>query len=758
MKSAAIYARVSSERQKEERTVASQTGALCQYAQNEGYTVPGEWIFEDEGYSGAMLARPGLERIRDLASEGQIHSVLVYSPDRLSRKYAYQVLLIEEFSANGVEVVFINSPKADTPEEQLLLQFQGMIAEYERAQIAERSRRGKRHRARNGEVSVLSGAPFGYRYIKKTDACAAYYEILEKEAEVVRMIFQLYTEKGESINGISCWLNERKIGTRFGKSLWERSTVWGILRNPTYMGKACFGKTEVTERKKITRRLRMKGGYSSRCSCSRERPREEWIEIPVPEIVSEETFSQAEELLERNKRFSKRRTNEPTLLQGILVCSKCGYAIYRTSTRTSKRKIYYYRCIGSDNYRFENGRVCNQRPIRQDELDAVVWDQVVRLLENPALIREEMDRRLREIRDSNPSKRRMEVVKKELIRTQKGIGKLLDAYQEDLIQLQELRKRMPDLRKREMALKSELHQLKEVATDSQTYLRLAEEMEGFLQRLRSSKETLDVLERQKILRLLVKEVQVGRDTIRIKHSIPVVGISPPEGSSGSGGGSKMPCYLLRKGSHDSALRRPFLPWLQASIWHHNRRLQPALYVQYDPLLTRKAADSPHHQIVVQIVEETLDVHVNHPVRFEAALTRHSHRLQRRLARPVTVRIRVKQRIHFRFEIQLHNHLRNSIRNGRNPQGTTSTVLLRNLNPFYRRREIRPRRHPVPDLVQIVIQVLLKRRKRHPVNPGRALVPLHALIRLLNFPFGNHKRFAPTHAFLPRMVDAQTKAR
>ena|SRR5436190_997164 len=150
MKTAAIYARVSSDQQKEEKTIESQTAALVMFAKNEGYTVPDEWIFQDEGYSGASLIRPGLERVRDLAAEGEIQVVLALSPDRLSRKYAYQVLLMEELARHGVEMIFLNAPQSGTPEDQLLLQFQGMIAEYERAQIKERSRRGKRHRANQG--------------------------------------------------------------------------------------------------------------------------------------------------------------------------------------------------------------------------------------------------------------------------------------------------------------------------------------------------------------------------------------------------------------------------------------------------------------------------------------------------------------------------------------------------------------------------------------------------------------------------------
>ena len=545
MKTAAIYSRVSSDRQKEQRTIASQTAALTEYAQNAGYLVPEEWIFQDEGYSGALLVRPGLERLRDLAVEGQLEVVLIYAPDRLSRKYAYQVLLLEEFTKHGVDVEFIKSPQATTPEDQLLLQFQGMIAEYERAQIAERTRRGKIHRAKNGSVNVLSGAPFGYRYIKRTETSDAYYEVIDREAEVVRNVYNYYTKEQLSIAAIVRKLNGHGIPTRKGISPWERSTIWGMLRNPAYKGTACFGKTERKEREKITRPLRQKGGFSPRCSANRERPREEWIEIPVPALVEKSTFDLAQVQLEANKKFSRRRTIEPTLLQGMLVCNTCGYALYRTSTKTSKRKLYYYRCIGSDNYRFSTGRVCDSKPIRQDYLDSLVWDQVIALFENPDLIQKEINRRLIKIQNSDPTKRRKECVAKEISRQKKSIEKLLDAYQEDLLQLDELRKRMPSLRKREEALKSELSSLEAGDVDQHDLLQLVKSMEGFLGRLRNTAKELDVIERQKILRLVVKEILVDKDTIRIKHSIPMTSPNRPDCSKV---GQNVPCYPLRKWS------------------------------------------------------------------------------------------------------------------------------------------------------------------------------------------------------------------
>src|SRR6202161_945886 len=292
---AAIYARVSSDKQREESTIASQTAALIEFSRSRGYQVPAEWVFED---------------------------VLVHAPDRLSRKYAYQVLLIEELGRHGVETIFMKAPQGATAEDQLVVQFQGMIAEYERAQILERSRRGKRHRARQGQVNVLSGAPYGYRYVRKSDDAAARYEIIHAEADIVRVVYSQYVRTGMSIGAITRLLNERGVPTRKQISRWERTTVWAILRNPAYKGTACFGKTETAQRQRITRSLRLRGDVGSRDSAHHERPRADWIEIAVPAIVADDTFMRAQELLEQNKTFAPRRTIEPSIVQGLVSCQR----------------------------------------------------------------------------------------------------------------------------------------------------------------------------------------------------------------------------------------------------------------------------------------------------------------------------------------------------------------------------------------------------------------------------------------------------
>jgi len=557
MKSAAIDARVSSDKQREENTIASQTAALVAFAREQQFDVPQEWVFEDDGYSGAELIRPGLERVRDLAAEGLIQAVLVYAPDRLSRRYAYQILLIEEFARAGVETLFVRAPRGSTPEDELLLQFQGMIAEYERAQILERSRRGKRYRARAGEVSVLSGAPFGYRFIRKTDQSTAYYQIDDEQAQIVQRVFDLYCVEGLSIGAIARRLNEQDIPTAKRRGRWERSVIWGMLRNPAYKGQACFGKTAIAPRQRITRPIRMRGGIASRNSAHHERPREDWITIPVPPIVRKEIFALAQERLEANKTHAPRRTVTPSVVQGLVSCAKCGYALYRTSTRSSARAIHYYRCLGSDAWRRLSGSVCNNRPVRQDLLDEVVWTEIMRLLEEPNLIQNELDRRLAAAREADPTKRREETLRRDLARIAKSIDRLLTAYQEGLLSLDELRERMPDLRRREQTANTELQALLDQSVDRATYLRLAETLTTFLTRLRSAANGLDISERQRVVRLLVKEILVGDDKIIIRHSIPFPtggdGPSPQRSNAiVAGTGS----YLLRSGSQQPPVAFP----------------------------------------------------------------------------------------------------------------------------------------------------------------------------------------------------------
>jgi DNA invertase Pin-like site-specific DNA recombinase len=607
MPTAAIYARVSSARQKDQQTIQSQTAALLQHAATQGLDVPAEWVFEDDGYSGATLVRPALERLRDLVCQVPVEVVLCYAPDRLARRYAYQALLVEEFARAGTEICFLNGPAGDRPEDALLTQFQGMIAEYEKAQIIERTRRGKAHRAKAGVVNVLSGAPYGYRYVRKSDHAQARYELLEPEATIVRELFRSYTQECRSIADLARWLTQQQVPTRTGKARWDRSTIWGMLRNPAYAGRAAFAKTARTDQQpRLTRRARLAGQTVSRNPVTCDRPPEQWVQIPVPAIISEETFQLAARRLADNRRFAARNTKVPSLLQGLAACERCGYAYYRTSTRTTNKTIYYYRCLGSDDYRYEHGRVCANLPVRADYLDQVVWEHVTRLLADPTLVRAELDRRLAELRAANPATATRARLEREQTRTATAISRLVEAYQEQLLSLAELRSRMPALRAKQQTLAAQLDALDAQLLDQQAYLKLAETLDGFLARLRDKADTASIPERQRVLRLLVKEVLIGPDRVVVRHRIPVTSPEPA------------PNYLLRGRSHHPALRRASDAAPQRPSLHHSSA-QHAAQERQDSPVADAFLDRLHQPGVGNRLKTVGDVGLHHPAATPPAL-------------------------------------------------------------------------------------------------------------------------------------------
>src|ERR1035437_4018314 len=614
--SAAIYARVSSARQKKDQTIGSQTAALRDHARQLGVELPEDWVFEDEGHSGATLVRPALEALRDLAAQGCVDVVLCYSPDRLARKVAYQALLIEEFARAGVRVEFVRGPRGDSPEDQLMVQFQGMFAEYEKAQRMGRDRRGEGYRARTGSVNVLSGAPFGYRYVRKSDHAGASYEIIGHEAALVAEMFRRYADDGASIADLARWLTGQGAPTRTGKNRWDRSVVWAMLRNPAYAGTAVFGKTMATSGTPgLNRVARLQGRATPRAARTVDRPGEEWLEIRVPAIADQDTFARVRQRLEDNKRFAARNTKVPSLLQGLAACSACGYGYYRTSARTTSRKIYYYRCPGSDDYRYEGGRVCGNKPVRADYPGTVVWDHITALLADPTLIRAEISKRLDTARTSDPVIRQRQRLEIELARATASITAMIEAFSEQLLTIDELRDRMPHLRAREASLRGQIDALDAQAADRDAYLKLADDLEGFLTQLNGTAATAAVEERQRVLRLLVKDVLIGPEKITIRHRTPVRGSSPgarqhePDADTE---GDHRPGYLLRWGRENPALGRPCSCLFPVPEFREDPGFQERLYQRAGTLILDPHPEAVHQCRMINFVETGFDVGLEYP--------------------------------------------------------------------------------------------------------------------------------------------------
>ncbi|MBA3958757.1 MAG: recombinase family protein [Parachlamydiaceae bacterium] len=513
----AIYARVSSSKQSEEGTINSQISLLVDHANKQDFLIPDGWIFKDDGVSGSTIQRPALDALRDLIAGGSPDIVLIYHPDRLARKYVYQVLLLDEFAKSGVEVSFYKNKKAETPEEHLLEQFQGVFAEYERAQITERCRRGRLHKAKQGSVTVLPNAPYGYKYIRDKESGLARYEIDKEESEIVVRLFKMYGEEGKGINDLSLYMNQSGRKPRKSLSGWDRETIRRILRNRAYTGLAGFGKTEkhVGDLQRIMRTPKS-GRIQISKSARKDCPEDLWINIPVPIIVPDGLYRIVQEKLNNAQQFASRNTKKPSILQGILTCGKCGLSYYK---KARSNAYTYYNCNANLSKTLES---CGNRSIRQNELDDYVWNWIISILRNPELIATEIKRRSAEDPDRHLMGERKMNMCRERNKLLTSRNKLLDAYAEgECLSLEELKKRMHVINQRLQQVDRELAVIEAQTADKERARQSQLTLMKFAESLDSSSSQLTVEEKQRVVRGLINDIVVYEDSIKIKHCIPM---------------------------------------------------------------------------------------------------------------------------------------------------------------------------------------------------------------------------------------------
>jgi site-specific DNA recombinase len=537
MMTVALYARVSSNKQAQEGTIASQIAALENRIEKDGYKLINDYKFLDNGYSGSNLIRPALEKLRDKIAGGEIDKVYIHSPDRLSRKYAYQMILLEEFQKAGVEVIFLNCQATDSPESHLLLQMQGMIAEYERAKIMERHRRGKIHAAKSGSVSVLSNAPYGYRYIDKyAGGGKAFFEIDEEEAKIVRKIYFWIGKDRLSIGEVQRRLNEIK-STRTGKACWARSMIHAILKNPAYRGQAAFGRKKTVKRLPSIRPK--KGSFEhpkrnySVCSVAKEY----WINMTVPAIIDEDLFYAVQEQLDENRKLTRTGIKGANfLLQGLVVCQACHYAYYGKWIKSKPRKtaIYnyaYYRCSGRDGYRFGGKRLCNNTQIRVDTLDIAVWEEVKKLLQNPDRLLEEYERRLSES-EKSPLEQTNDALEKQMSRLKSGISRLIDSYTQEYIDKNEFEPRIKEMKQRLKQIENEKEKIMDQIKIKKEFRLIITGIENFASCVETKLDQIDWKTKRDIIRTLVKRIEINREDVNVVFRINELSpVNSPLGSA-----------------------------------------------------------------------------------------------------------------------------------------------------------------------------------------------------------------------------------
>jgi site-specific DNA recombinase len=540
----AFYARVSSERQTRDNTISSQVAALRDRIAADGGQLEPDDAYIDDGYSGSLLIRPALERLRDAVAAGSIARLYVLAPDRLARRYAHQALLMEEFRRGGTEVVFLNRAISSTAEDDLLLQMQGVIAEYERAKILERSRRGRRHAARSGLLSAFTTAPFGYRYVPKDQGGGvARFDVVPHEAQVVQSVFNWIGHDRLSLREVCRRLQQGGIPSRKGQPIWYASTLRGMLTNTAYIGRAVYGHSRYLPARPRLRPLRGHPHPSARPSARVAVPREEWIEVPVPALVDAAVFEAAQAQLAENRQRKRDGLRGPRwLLQGLTVCRQCGYAFYgkavpRSSKDRTKGDYRLYRCIGTDRCRYGGIQVCSNRSIRADHLEQAVWDRVCALLEQPDRLAEEYRRRLQEAGDNRARMSELSHLEQQISALQRGIGRLIDSYAAGVIERDEFEPRISGLKARVAGLQEQQRAAAEAAQAERELTLVIGQVEDFAARVGHSLDSLDWLNTREIIRTLVRQVEIDTEHVEVVFRVP-----PPAGGGGP--------HRARDGSND----------------------------------------------------------------------------------------------------------------------------------------------------------------------------------------------------------------
>jgi site-specific DNA recombinase len=530
-----LYARVSSDRQAEANTIASQLAALRRRVAADGGHVDPEFRFVDDGYSGGTLLRPALERLRDIAAQGALDRLYVLAPDRLARNYAYQFLLLDEFRRAGVEVIFLNHALGRSAEDDLLLQVQGVIAEYERAKISERSRRGKLHAARTGQVSVLCGAPYGYRFIGRSQGGGqARYDIVLEQARVVQQIFAWVARERVSLREVCRRLEQRGQPSPTGQARWNSSTVGYVLKNPAYEGNAGFGKSRVIARQPRLRPRRGKSEVPRRpYSVTRQDTHPEFV--PVPALVSREDFAAAaEQLAENRQRHRQRRAGARYLLQGLVVCGQCGYAWYGLPGGRSRRQPTgrtSYRCGGRQIAGVEAEARCRQRQINGARLEEAVWQDVCALLKHPQKIAEEYQRRLHD-KPGTSAARGIEPLTRVIDQVKRSIARLIDLYSDGMLEKHELEPRLQAAKERLGRLEAEAQSVAAQQAE-RAELRLAlTRLQAFANQVKAGLKSADWARRREVIRAVVKRVEVSDQAVRIVYRVaPVPFVERPLGGA-----------------------------------------------------------------------------------------------------------------------------------------------------------------------------------------------------------------------------------
>ena len=513
----AFYVRVSTERQQQAQTIEQQVVLLRAYvADRPDWVIEEQHIFRDDGHTGAKLQRPGLDALRDQAARANFDVVLVTAPDRLARNYVHQMVILEELERHGISVVFIDRPPSDDPHEQLVVQIRGAVAEYERTLIADRMRRGRQAKLKAGRLLPWTNAPYGYRIHPERPRDPALVEVDEAAAAIVRELFQAYADGEATLHALAVRLTTRGLASPTGRHFWSATSVRAMLTNPAYIGEAVSGRLQSRPSQRRRSALEPVGrGVSVQPA-----PREQWITVPVPVIISPEMFNAAQQRLVANQQLARRNTTYAYLLRGLVSCGHCQLSCTGRAGHPNA-KYHYYVCRGKlPTVTSNREQHCPSRLIPVDQLDALIWDDLCQMVQHPEIVAHELQRAQAGDWVPQELRRRQASLRTVRLGLSRQQARLLEAYLAGVLDLAtfedkrgELRRREEDVLAREREVVAQGQQLVAVQCVAQSAIEILEQLARGL-------EQATFEQRRQLVELLIDRVVVTDDAVEIRYVIP----------------------------------------------------------------------------------------------------------------------------------------------------------------------------------------------------------------------------------------------
>ena len=514
----ALYVRVSTLHQAQAQTIEQQLDRLQAHLQSHGWAVSPEYIFRDDGHSGATLYRPGLDHLRDKVKAGEIDRVLITAPDRLARNYVHQMLLLEELEKHGVEVEFLDHPMSHDPHDQLLLQIRGAVAEYERTLIAERMRRGRQAKMRAGSLLPWTRPPYGYRVNPERPRDPAGVQVDEAEASAIQEMFVVYAHELVGLFRLAKHLQALGFPTPRGRWCWNQSTIREILNNPAYTGQVYAGRwhSHVTShRSSPLQAVKRAHTYASSATA-----RETWVPVAtIPAIVSQELFDEVQAKLAHNQSFARRHNTAHTYLLRALV--SCGVCHLGCTGRTLSPKFAYYICRGkTDGIVTGREQKCPARYIPAHQLDELVWQDLCEVLTHPESIAYALKRAHGGHWLPQELQARRNLLHRGQVSLEHQLTRLTDAYLGNVIPLAEYQRRRQELDQRAEALQKQVQAL-ESQVDRQAELAgLVTSITEFCQRVQKGLSEATFEQKRVLVELLIDRVVVTNGEVEIRYVIP----------------------------------------------------------------------------------------------------------------------------------------------------------------------------------------------------------------------------------------------